>query len=67
LRKARHDKIVSLVEQNLPAQKLAASAKSDKDTEFYGNKCAVIDHQIDVLIYELYGLTPDEIEIVEGV
>ena len=65
--KARHDKIVSLVEQNLPAQKLAASAKSDKDTEFYGNKCAVIDHQIDVLIYELYGLTPDEIEIVEGV
>jgi len=64
--KTRHDKIVSLVEQNLTAQKQAASAKSDKDTEFYGNKCAAIDHQIDALIYELYGLTPDEIKIVEG-
>ncbi len=27
---------------------------------------AGLDRQIDALVYELYGLTPDEIKIVEG-
>ena len=30
------------------------------------NKCAALDRQIDALVYELYGLIPDEIKIVEG-
>ncbi len=64
--KAKHDKIVSLVEQNLLVQKQAASAQSDKDKDFYGNKCAAIDSQIDALVYELYDLTAEEISIVEG-
>ena len=29
-------------------------------------KCAALDRQIDALVYELYGLTPDEIALVEG-
>ena len=29
-------------------------------------KLAITDHQIDALVYELYGLTDDEVKIVEG-
>jgi hypothetical protein len=43
-----------------------ARAQSDKNKDFYANKCAVLDSQIDAMVYELYGLTPDEIKIVEG-
>jgi hypothetical protein len=64
--KARHDKLVSLVEQMLVAQPQLARAQSDKDKDFYENKCAALDRQIDALVYELYGLTSDEIKIVEG-
>ena len=64
--KTRHGKIVSLVEQMLPVQKQLAGAQSDKDKDFYENKCASLDRQIDALVYELYDLTADEIKIVEG-
>jgi type I restriction-modification system DNA methylase subunit len=64
--KARHDKLVSLVEQMLAAQPQLARAQSDKDKDFYANKCAALDRQIDALVYELYALTSDEIKIVEG-
>jgi len=33
---------------------------------YYENKCAGLDRQIDRLVYALYGLTADEIKIVEG-
>ena len=58
--------MVALVEQMLVAQKQLAGAQSDADKDFYGNKCAGLDRQIDALVYELYALTPDEIKIVEG-
>jgi hypothetical protein len=64
--RARHDKIVALVEQMLSAKKQLASAQSDKDKDFYENKCAALDRQIDALVYELYGLTEDEIQIVQS-
>ncbi len=64
--KARHDKLVSLVERMLEARRQLSAAKSDWDKDFYGNKCAGLDGQIDALVYELYGLTPEEIKIVEG-
>ena len=54
------------MEQNLTAHKQAASALSDKDKDFFGNKCSTLDRQIDALVYELYGLTPEEVQIVEG-
>ena len=64
--KARHDKMVSLVDQMLAAQPQLANAQSDKDKNYYENKCAALDHQIEALVYELYALTADEIKIVEG-
>ena len=57
---------VKLVEQMLAARKQLAGAQSDADKDFYGHKCAGLDRQIDDLVYELYGLTPDEIRIVEA-
>jgi adenine-specific DNA-methyltransferase len=53
-------KIVSLVEHMLSSKKQLITAQSDKDKDFYENKCAGIDLQIDALVYELYGLTKSE-------
>ena len=64
--KTRHDKIVSVVGQMLLAKKQLAAVQSEKDKDFYENKCAALDRQIDALVYELYGLTEEEIKIVEG-
>jgi hypothetical protein len=40
--------------------------RTERDKTFYESKCASLDRQIDNLVYELYDLTPEEIEIVEG-
>ena len=53
------------VEAMLEAKKQLAQAKTDKDKTYYENKCAALDRQIDRLVYELYGLTEEEIQIVE--
>ena len=63
--KAKHDRMVELVEQMLAAKKQLAAAQSDKDKDFYTNRCDGLDRQIDALVYDLYGLTADEIQIVE--
>ena len=36
------------------------------DKTYYESKCAGLDRQIDRLVYDLYGLTEDEIKIVEA-
>jgi hypothetical protein len=64
--KARHDRMVALVEQIMAAKKQLAGAQSDKDKDFYTNRCDGLDRQIDALVYDLYALTPGEIKIVEG-
>jgi hypothetical protein len=64
--KAKHDRMVELVEQMLAARKQLAGAQSDKDKDFYTNRCDGLDRQIDALVYDLYALTPAEIQIVEG-
>jgi hypothetical protein len=63
--KTRHNKIASLVGQILSGKKQLAAAQSDQDKDFYGNKCAALDHQIDTLVYDLYSLTEAEIKIVK--
>lgn len=64
--KARHDRMESLVEQMLDLHKRLTTAQ---DTGEHGRLQRLIDstdQQIDALVYELYGLTPEEIAIVEG-
>jgi len=50
----------------MATKKLLATAQTDKDKDFYSNRCDGLDRQIDALLYDLYGLTPAEIKIVEG-
>jgi hypothetical protein len=63
---ARHDRMVTLVEQMLELHKRQAACKSQSDQELYQRQIDATDREIDKLVYELYGLTPDEIAIVEG-
>lgn len=48
------------------AIKRLQTAKTDRDKTYYENKCADLDSAIDSEVYKLYGLTPEEIKIVEG-
>jgi hypothetical protein len=63
--KSQHDHMVFLAEQMLEAKKQLAKVQTDKDKNYYENKCAALDRQIDQIVYKLYDLTPEEIEIVE--
>jgi hypothetical protein len=59
--------MVGLVEKMLDLHKRLPKAKSQADREALARQIAAADRQIDELVYELYGLTKDEIRIVEGV
>ncbi|HEY5534143.1 MAG TPA: DNA methyltransferase [Ignavibacteria bacterium] len=63
--KQAHDKIVQLVEQMLESKKQLQLIKTDKDKTYYERKCETLDNQIDSEVYKLYGLTEEEIKIVE--
>lgn len=60
-----HSRLVRQVEQILNAQQQLDTGKTDRDRAYYERRCSEIDSQIDTLVYELYGLTQDEIKIVE--
>jgi hypothetical protein len=64
--KARHDRMVALVEQMLSLNKKLAAAKTEHEKSVIKRQIEATDNQIDRLVYELYGLTDEEIEIVEG-
>ena len=61
----KHDKLVALVENMLELQKKHHGAKMDRDKELYERQIKIVDEQIDRLVYDLYGLTTEEIAIVE--
>ena len=65
--KTGHDEVVRLVDEMLAAKQQQAAALMDADKDFWEQKCADLDTKIDKLVYDLYGLTDSEIEIVEGV
>ena len=62
---ARHDKMVSLVERMLDLHKRLAETKAGHEKTLLQRKIEATDKQIDRLVYELYGLTEEEIKIVE--
>jgi type I restriction-modification system DNA methylase subunit len=61
----RHDEMVRLVERMLNLHKLLASAQTTPDRNRYETQIAATDRKIDALVYELYGLTEEEIAAVE--
>jgi hypothetical protein len=63
--KARHDRMVDLVERMLDLHKQFAAAKTAHSKTNLQRQIDATDVEIDKLVYELYELTPDEIKIVE--
>jgi adenine-specific DNA-methyltransferase len=64
--KSRHDRTVEMVEQMLALHEQLASAKTEHEKTAIQRQIDATDKQIDQLVYELYGLTEEEIKIVEG-
>ena len=49
----------------LELQKKHHETRMERDNELYERQIKLVDTQIDGLVYDLYGLTEEEIEIVE--
>ena len=64
--KAAHDRMVKLVEQMLALHQRLSAARTPQEQTALQRQIAATDTQIDRLVYDLYGLTEDEIKIVEG-
>ncbi len=64
--KSDHDRVAELVERMLDLHKQLAAAKIPAEKTRIQRQIDATDHQIDKLVYELYGLTEEEIRIVEG-
>jgi len=62
--KAQHDKLVSLVERMLSLHK--QSPRTPQEQEMVKREIESTDRAIDKLVYALYGLSEEEIRIVEG-
>lgn len=63
--KTKHDQIVILVDQMLALKLKVKNAKTPHEKTTLDRQIAATDRQIDQLVYELYGLTEEEIRIVE--
>ena len=61
-----HDLILKLVQKMLTLNKQATASKTPQDTNLLQRQITATDKQIDQLVYQLYGLTAEEIELVEG-
>jgi len=62
----KHDKMVSLVDEMLELHKKISGIKNPDGKTRLQRQIDSTDGQIDKLVYELYGLTDEEIGIVEG-
>ena len=62
----RHDRMVTLVTQMLDLNKKVQDARLEQEKTQLSRQIAATAGAIDKLVYELYGLTEEEIAIVEG-
>jgi hypothetical protein len=62
----RHEKMVALVERMLLLHQQRASAQTETDQQIFQRQIDATDKLIDALVYELYELTQEEIQMVEG-
>lgn len=63
---ALHDRMISQVDQMLSLHMQLKEARTPHDQTSLQRQIEATDGQIDALVYELYGLTEEEIKIVEG-
>ncbi|MCX7023985.1 MAG: hypothetical protein NT080_05125 [Spirochaetes bacterium] len=64
--KSRQDKLVFLVEKMLALTPKLRGATAESEKAALQSAVTTTDGKIDRLVYELYGLTDEEIKIVEG-
>ncbi len=64
--KAKHDRMVQLVEHMLELHRQLDAANSGHDKNMLQRQINHTDQQIDRLVYDLYGLNDEEIAIVEN-
>jgi hypothetical protein len=62
---AQQDRMVALVQRMLDLHKKLAAATIPAEKKLYQRQIESTDQEIDELVYELYGLTREEIAIVE--
>jgi len=63
--KTRHDTMVALVTQMLSLHQYLQKAKTDQDRRLVQQEIDATDVRIDALVYELYGLTEEEIAVID--
>ncbi|MBU0608142.1 MAG: hypothetical protein KKI08_09645, partial [Armatimonadetes bacterium] len=63
---ARHDRMVALVQTMLDLHRRLPDAANPRTRDRLTRQIEDTDREIDRLVYELYGLTDEEIAIVEG-
>ena len=63
--KTRHDKIGAIVSRMLSLHEYLPRAGTDQERRLVQQEIDATDVRIDALVYEVYGLTPEEISIVE--
>jgi len=63
---AVHDRLVGMAEKMLVLTPRLRTAKSEVERQTLQNAVDATDREIDQLVYELYGLTKEEIALVEG-
>ena len=64
--RARHDQLVGLADKMLALVPKLRAATSAAERATLQNAVTATDQQIDALVYDLYGLTAEEIKLVEG-
>lgn len=64
---ALYNDLISNVDKMQDLKNQLAEAKISQDTNILQRQIEATDNQIDTLVYELYGLTEEEIKIVESV
>jgi adenine-specific DNA-methyltransferase len=63
---SHHDKMVQLVTSMLDLQKRRLLSRTDHEKNLLQRQIELTDRRIDEIVYELYGLTKEEINIIEG-
>jgi TaqI-like C-terminal specificity domain len=66
VRRRIYDRLVTSVDKILALTPSTRTAKTDAERTALQNAIRKTDRDIDHLVYQLYGLTPEEIALVEG-
>lgn len=64
--KENEEKLIQYVDRMLELKKQEQTTLSDSHKESIANQIKSTDYHIDKLVYELYGLSEEEIKVVEG-